>query len=221
MSDQTCSCCGTDANRADEQTDGGTKDTNGTSTDGLDQSVPAAVGDLLSTAYGMESNPETLDDLVDGLQAWARSQDIWPPSFEDLCHAEDTRHSLQLDGETHHFACVIDPMMVSGIRNPDKMVVRSESPVEGAEIEIRFEDGEAEVTPSTAVLSLGAARSIERLGGDEFAPEEAYAQLCTYGNAFPNRTTYDAWADETSEAETMAITMDEGVELARALVAEW
>ena len=227
MSESTCSCCGTDtdrtggrtADRHDERTDGGAPTADGEPTSVLERPMPGELGELAAIAFGLETPTATLGDWRDGLRTWARSQDVWPPGFEDLCHAGDSGHVLEFDGETHHFACVVDPMIVPGILDREELVVRSTSPVDGAEIEIRIEGDEVEVTPSTAVLSLGVSRSIERLDGDEFAPEEAYVGLCAYGNAFPNRTTYEAWDAETPEAATMAIPMGGGVELARALVA--
>lgn len=240
MSELTCNCCGTGPDRTDERmderpgdrtddrigeqtderTDGGATATDGESTGVLARPIPDEMGELIATAYGMIDTPETLDDWVTGLRTWARENDLWPPSFDDLCHADDSSHVLELDGETHHFHCVLDPLMTPGLLDREEMVVHTASPLEGAEVAIRIADGEIEVMPSTAVLSIGASRSIERLGGDEFAPEIAYEQLCAYVNAFPNRTTYDAWAAETPEAATMAIPLLEGVELARAIVAD-
>ena len=232
MSESTCDCCGTEADRTDERTDvetdgtdtgvsrtdGGTTSTDGEPASRLERLIPEDLAELTAIAYGMDATPETLADWVDGLQSWARSQAVWPPSFEDLCHVDDSRHVLELDGETHQFACVMDPLMAPGLLDHEEMVVRSASPVEGTEIEFRIEDGEVEATPSTTVLSLGAAHSVAQLEGDEFAPEEAYKQLCAYANAFPNPTTYEAWAEETAEAATMALPLAEGLELARALV---
>ena len=225
MSDLTCNCCGTDAQGIDERTDdevvasdGGTASTDGESASTLERPIPKELGELVAAAYGMDARPETLDDWVDGLQAWARSREVWPPSFDDLCHIDDSRHVLEFDGETHHFACVIDPLMAPGLLDHEEMVVRSASPVDGATIEFRIKGGEVEATPSTAVLSLGAARTVGQLEGGEFVPEEVYGQLCAYGNAFPNQTTYEAWDVETPEAATMAMPLEEGVELARALV---
>ena len=236
MSELTCSCCGTDPDRTDEQlderpgdrtddrigerTDGGATATDGEPTGAPARPIPDEMGELIATAYGMASTPVTLGDWVEGLQTWARENDLWPPSFDDLCHADDSSHVLELDGETHHFHCVLDPLMAPGLLDPEEIVVHTASPLEGAEVEIRIANSKIEMVPSTAVLSLGASRSIERLGGDEFAPEIAYEQLCAYANAFPNRTTYDAWAAETPEAATMAIPLLEGVELARAIVAD-
>ena len=225
MSDLTCDCCGTDG-ETDER-DGGTATSDGDRASiggeparALERPIPEELGGLAATAYGMETTPETLGDWAEDLRMWAGDQGILPLELEDLCHTSASHHVLELDGETHHFACVIDPLMVPGVIDYEELVVRSASPLEGAEIEIRIEAGEIKVTPSTAVLSLGAAHSIEQLDGDEFAPEEAYTQLCAYGNAFPNRTTYEVWAEATPEAATMAISMVEGVELARALTGD-
>lgn len=201
-----------------KRTDGGAElASSEESTRAFEKPVPKPLGERLAAAFSMDPRPETIGEMVEGVREWGQDREPWPPSFEDFADANmETRNVLEVGGETYYFHSALEPLYAPTLVDEEDMVIRSASPVEGAEVVIRIEGGEVvEVTPSTAVMSLGASESTD-VGPDELVSGEAYEELCSYVNAFPNRTTYEAWLDDNPDVEAVAMPMIDGIELGRA-----
>lgn len=223
MSHQTPDTDGTDTDRTDKHSDSGAALAGPETLEAtFDRQIPKPLGDHFAVAYDIESTPETFGELIEGFQIWAERRELWPPTFDDLCRAtgSEALQLLEIDGEIHQFHCAIDPLLATFLHDEDEAVVRSKSPLEGADITVRIEGDDAEVTPSTAVVSIGAFGPVNRFEGDEHTSEEAYEQLGASVHAFPNRTTYEAWAEENPEMTTMSMPIEEGIELARRLAGD-
>lgn len=157
---------------------------------------------------------DTLGDVVAGLR---RQTDSGPLGVEDLCHADtDTEHWGVMNGETYHFQCFYDALVLSELADT-AVEIRTKSP-QGSVIRARWRDnGELTVDPTDAVMSFGI---------DERAPEHAeegptvdqlYAVICPYVKAFADRTAYETWA-ETADAVTVGIPFSQASGIATRLV---
>lgn len=186
------------------------------------RTVPDDVGELFRIAYGTETRPGTLGTFVEDVRRSAKGTDLWPIELDNLCLVSGDSRFLLRDGEeTYAFRCVLDVLMAPWLL-PDSdgpFEVESTTPDEDATITAELAGTDIDVNPEETVMSLGAARAIAQQPDGGFVPAVAYAQLCTYINAFPNRAAYEAWAEETPEAATMALPLTEGFDLARELVA--
>lgn len=222
MTERTCDCCGSEPAKSTARTDGGRPpDRESAEEDVRARTVPGELGELYRVAYGLETAPETMGEWIDGFRHRAKQTDLWPPVFDLLCETSSSRHLLRDGEETHYFHCVLDvlmaPPLLDGSEGPYE--VESTTPDGDATITAELSETHIDVDPEEAVISLGAARSMGQQPDSGFDPAIVYGQLCAYVNAFPSREAYDAWAEETPEAITMAVPMSDGFDLARELVA--
>lgn len=179
--------------------------------------VPPELANTIKVMFELEESPTTLDDWV------IATSDLLDDSafslgLEDMCTTEESRHVAQIGGETQHFHCVLDTLLLPFLLPEESPVaVRSRSPISDEVVELRVSRETIDATPPDAVMSFGVAYGLEVPDPNDIEPELAYQSICPYINAFASRTEYDQWASATHEASTMVLSFQEGLELARAL----
>ncbi|WP_137285728.1 organomercurial lyase [Halorussus salinisoli] len=179
----------------------------------LDAELPADV----RTALGRL----VCEDEIETLSGWVaevrRRTGGGAVGIEDLCHTgEETGHRGELDGETYHFRCFYDAVILSALAETP-VSIRIESP-DGIVIEARADrPADLTVTPESAVFSFGVAESVEPPADGEPSHADIYAAVCPYVRAFPGRDAYERWA-ETVPAATVALPLEGATDIAAALV---
>lgn len=204
---------------SDQDSDDGTDDRRpiGASTDGhwidgpvLDATLPDPVAAALGRFAG--TGP------VDSVGAWAedlRRRVGGSLGVDDLCHADaPSPHRGTLDGEVHHFRCFYDAVALAALAD-ERVRIRTESPGGSAIEATATPEGDLSVDPAGAVFSLGVDETAAPDGTP--ALEDAYAAICPYVRAFPNRQAYHDWR-ATVPAATVAMPLDGATALAAALV---
>ena len=182
-----------------------------------DRKMPDHVAEQFEVALGLEHRPETLGDWIDVTAERLEEADI---SFgvEELCLSDASPHRARIGSETRYFACVLDtlllPFLFEELRELD---IHTESPVSDSIIEVRVSNTDITGEPAGAVISFGIA-------ADTAPPEErdgvlAYGttQFCPYINAFADESEYERWTDDTPEAVTMSLPLEDGFALAASL----
>lgn len=180
----------------------------------LDRELPPRLAERLAVAYDVDGSTETVGDFVGVVEAAVSEYD---GAIEDaLCSADESRHRIEVDGETRYYHCVVDPLAFQALRD-EPATVRSS--IRGDQVVFEIDDdGEVTVSPDDAVLSFGIAEAVER--GGCLDPERAYGQICAYVNAFPSAEAYEEWDGDVS-AVTAAVPVEIGVAFARALAGEF
>lgn len=178
--------------------------------------IPRPLGERLETAFGLADRPETFGDWVDAMAAVTDRDgiDVGP---DTLCTTDRSPHRARFDGETQHYRCALDTMIVPFIADDvDVVEVRTESPASGAVVEFTVTPAGVDADPAGAVVSFGVAAEVDPPDPGVPGSVLAYEQVCPYGHAFPSRDEYEAWA-EAVDAVTMATPIEDALELARAL----
>jgi hypothetical protein len=179
----------------------------------LSAELPADVGVALGRVLG----EEPVETLGDWLAEVRRRVDGGAIAVEDLCHAdEETGHWGELDGETYHFQCFYDAVVLSALAETP-VDVRTESP-DGTVIEARAAGtADLTVTPESAVFSFGVAESVEPPADEGPSHADVYAAVCPYVRAFPDADAYARWA-ATVPAVTVAMPLAGATDVAEKLV---
>jgi hypothetical protein len=155
-------------------------------------------------------------DWVEALAFLAERDDI-DVGLETLCTVEESPHEARFDGRTQHYQCVQDPIIVPFLADDiDTVEIETESPVSGEPIELSVTETEITADPEEVVMSFGVAADVDGPPDDLPSPILAYSRFCPYGHAFRSLDEYEAWAADV-DAITMATSMDDTLELARAL----
>ena len=170
-------------------------------------------------AVGLDRAPRTVGEWLK-LTMKLLENGGFPTGLDAMCTPEHDRHAATFGGETHHFHCVLDTLLVPfvvDVKAP--VIVRSQSPQSGEIIEVSLSRNDIEVSPGDAVMSFGIATDIgiEGSTGDAIDPAIEYELFCPYVNAFASWEEYERWADQTDVAITIGLSMVEGFALARAL----
>lgn len=177
--------------------------------------IPTPLGTRLQRAIGLAERPRTFGDWVDAMVVVAERGDL-DVDPDALCTTDDSPHRAVVDGETQHYQCAIDPVIVPFLATDvDVAMVGTVSPVSGTAVEFTVTEHGIDAEPASAVTSFGVAADVEERD-DVVRPEQVYALVCPYVNAFPSREEYREWAADT-DAETMALDVTDTLELARAL----
>lgn len=200
MTAHTCACCD-DAQSTDSDRWLGDAGLDGT----LPEDLQVAFGEFFGTG-----RVETLDECADRFRELLGG-DV---AVDDLCSTtEETGHRARVDGETYHFRCFYDAVLLAALRNRP-VDIRTESP-DGTVIEARARGEEGvQVTPGDAVFSVGLDDSS---GKGEPTLEDGYAAICPYVKAFPSREAYHEWA-RTTRAPTVGLPFAGATEFATALL---
>lgn len=178
--------------------------------------LPPAVADEFQTALGLDDPPGTLDEWLTATTRRLEAADV-SLGVEDLCLASSSRHRAHAGDEVYHFRCVLDTLLVPFVlEDPGEVTVRTRSPAAGTELRLAVTRDGVAADPAGAVLSLGVETDVDPPEGEDVLAY-GYERFCPYVNAFPDRSAYEAWAADTPEAATMALSVDEGFELARTL----
>ncbi|QIO25274.1 organomercurial lyase [Haloarcula sp. JP-L23] len=178
--------------------------------------VPTPLGDQLQLALGLDERPKTFGDWVDALAFLADRDDI-DVDMDMLCTIDDSPHRATFNGQTQHYQCFQDPIIVPFLADDvDTVEIETESPVSGEPIELWVTETEIEATPSDVVMSFGVAANVEAPPQDVPSPILAYSLFCPYGNVFLSQEEYETWAAEV-DAITIPTTMKDALELARAI----
>lgn len=179
-----------------------------------DIEIPPRVAEQLQTAFGLPQSPTTLKEWVTITSAVADELGL-TVSMDTLCTTERSRHQATIDGDTHHFHCVLDALVVPFVIEADEpIIIRSESPVSETIVGIRAGWDTLTVEPTDAVMSFGVATDLDVPDSDEFDLSLAHERFCPYANAFPTEAEYDEWAAQT-DAITTAFPIEVGYQLAR------
>lgn len=178
--------------------------------------VLTSLGDQLQFALGLDEPPKTFGDWVNALTFLADRDDI-DVDMDMLCTIDDSPHRATFNGQTQHYQCFQDPIIVPFLSDDvDTVEIETESPVSGEPIELRMTETEIEATPPDVVMSFGVAADVEAPPGDVASPILAYSLFCPYGNVFLSQDEYETWAAEV-DAITMPTTMEDALELVRAI----
>ena len=179
-----------------------------------DVELPPEVAEQLQAAFGLPESPTTLGEWVTITSEVADEIGL-TVEMDALCTAERSRHRATIEGETRHFHCVLDALVVPFVLEADEPIpIRSESPVSGTVVEIQAGRDTLTVEPQDAVMSFGAATDVDAPATDEFDLSLAHERFCPYANAFPTETEYEEWAVRT-DAITTAFPIEIGYQLAR------
>lgn len=179
-----------------------------------DIEIPPDVAEQLQTAFALPRPPTTLGEWVTVTSAVAEEIGL-TVSMNTLCTAETSRHQAKIEGETQHFYCVLDALVVPFLLDIDEPIsIRSESPVSETIVEIRAGQDTLTVDPADAVMSFGTATDLDAPTTEEFDLSLAHERFCPYANAFPTEAEYDEWAAQT-DAITTAFPIEVGYQLAR------
>lgn len=205
-----CSCCAVDLERVSAG-DGPTGRWMPESP-AVDEELPRELRVLLGRLLGAEP-VETVGDWVAEVRHRTGGG---PVDLDDLCHAEvETAHRAAVDGETYHFLCPLDAVILAAVVD-GPIDVRTESP-DGAVIVARATGaGDLDVAPELAVFSFGVDRRVEPPEDGLPTPADVYASVCPYVRAFPHPDAYKEWAS-TVPAETVAMPFPAATEVAAAL----
>ena len=191
---------------------------------------PTASGRILNTETPLtEELPPDLQvalarylgvDSIPTLDAWTRALRTvigdGPITVEALClTSEDTPHRGVMDGDTYHFACFYDAVILAAIAD-QPVDIRTKSP-DGVEITARAQESDVlDVDSPEAVFSFGIDRHVDPPTGDDPSMAVGYESICPYVKAFPTAEDYYSWAS-TVPAPTVALPLAGATGLAVAL----
>lgn len=177
--------------------------------------LPPAFADRVRELFDLDTTPETYGDWARMIVETFEEDTGGTLSTSDLCDTADSPHTATLAGETTHYMCAQDPLVV-GMLADEPVTVESTPPNREEPITVSFEpDGTIEAAPDGALLSFGVDPDAER--PEPVTPEAMYRLVCPYGHAFPDDEAYREWASE-ADAVTDALSVPAGIAVMRALI---
>lgn len=178
--------------------------------------IPTALGQQLQVALGLDDRPKTFGDWIEAMAFIANRDDI-DVDANMLCTIDESPHKAIFNGQTQHYQCVQDPIILPFLANDiDTVEIETESPVSGEVIRFTVTEANIEADPSDVVMSFGVAEDADAPLEDVPSPILAYGRFCPYGNVFHTHEEYETWAGDV-DAITMPTTMGDALELARAV----
>ncbi|MFB6311926.1 MAG: organomercurial lyase [Salinirussus sp.] len=179
----------------------------------LEAALPDEVATNLGRLLG-RAPVATLGDWVDAVRQHTDGEVV---AIEELCHAdEETPHWGVLNGETYHFQCFYDAIVLAAaVAEP--VDVRTESPTGEAISARAVGSSGVTVDPPSAVFSFGIDSEVDPPGDSGPSNEDVYAAVCPWVRAFPEPSAYRNWADSVP-ATTVALPFTEATTIAEALV---
>lgn len=176
--------------------------------------IPTPLGERLERGLGLDDRPETFGDWVEAMLTIAERGDL-DVDLDALCTTEESPHRATYGGESQHYQCVLDPIIVPFLADGGRIDVETECPASGRPIEFTVTETSMTVDPATAVLSFGIDADVDAPDGIA-SPALVYGRICPSVNAFATREEYETWAADV-DAVTMALSADDALALARAL----
>lgn len=186
--------------------------------DGIDPhniELPEALGEPVEQTFDLWTRPDTYGEWAEGIVDAFETDAERTLSTDDLCDTEDSPHAATVGGETTHYMCAQDPLVV-GLLAEEPVTVESTPPNRAEPIRIEFgTDGKIEVEPTGALFSFGIAADAEAPA--TISPQEIYRLVCPYGHTFPDDTAYRAWAGDV-DAVTDVLSVPAGIAVMAALI---
>lgn len=178
--------------------------------------IPTPLGEQLRVVLDLDDRPRTFGDYVDAMAVLVDRDGI-EVDLETLCTTDESPHRATYAGQTQHYHCTLDAVIVPFVADDiDRVEVETVSPVSGDAIAYTITKSDIVADPPGAILSFGVAADVESTPTGGTTPTLAYRRICPYGKAFVSRTEYEQWADVV-DAHTMVISMKDSLELAEAL----
>lgn len=205
----SCDCCTVDS----DQTQTSETDRWLDSQSPLETSLPDDVQRSLGQMLGIDS----VGSLFEWVTQLRQRLDGHSVGIEDLCHADErTDHWARLDGQRYDFLCFYDAVTLAAITD-EPVDIHTVSP-DGTVITAQAAGADdLTVSPDDAVFSFGVASDVEPPGDEQPTHAHVYSAVCPYVRAFPDRESYEAWADRVPAA-TVGLPLAGGTEMARVLV---
>lgn len=178
--------------------------------------IPRPLGEGLRVALDLEQRPRAFGEYVEAMAALVE-RDGLEVDLDTLCTTDESPHQATFRGETQHYHCTLDAVIVPFLDDAvERVVVETVSPVSGDAITYTVTDSSIEAEPTEAVLSFGVGADVEAPPPDARSPALAYRRVCPYGKAFISRAEYERWAGGI-DAHTMPLSFEDALALAEAL----
>jgi alkylmercury lyase len=207
MSDQTCDCCESAAEQSTDRTSSADRWLDKRRV--MNAPLPPDLTRRMNRLLG-EDSLETFDDFVTAIREATGGGSL---TVDDLCHAaRETPHRATLDGETSHFQCFYDAVVLAHLAD-ESVEIHTESPANEM-IEMRASpDGDVDITPSDAVMSFGIAADVTLPTDGRLHSEEVFTAVCPHVKAFSTRDGCERWA-ESVDGATVGMPLEAGVSIA-------
>jgi len=212
MTDETCSCTHEPAREGSSDSQSESASTNGTVYD--ESTVNATLPEELQTTLEQFVDASSISTISDWATIVREETEGDALRVEQICHTDEpSGHKGVMDGETYHFHCFYDAVILAALaEKPVDIVTKSPA---GETIAASATNGDLSVDNPEAVFSFGIAPEAANQTG-ELELEDAYSLMCPYVRAFPNEDSYREWANQV-DGPTVAMPLDNATELAEAL----
>lgn len=178
--------------------------------------LPRRLGEGLRVALDLERRPRNFGEYVDAMAVLVEQEGL-QVDLAVLCTTDESPHRATFRGQTKHYHCALDAIIVPFIADEaERVTIETVSPLSGNRIMFIVTHPTIIADPPETVLSFGIAADIGGQLSNSRSPALAYRRVCPYSKAFTSHAEYEQWA-EAADAHTIPITLQDGLELARAL----
>ncbi|MFB6352671.1 MAG: organomercurial lyase [Halobacteriales archaeon] len=178
--------------------------------------IPRPLGEGLQLALDLDQRPRDFGEYVDEMATLVEREGL-EVDLDTLCTTDESPHKATFGGETQHYHCTLDAVIVPFLaEDVGRVDVETVSPVSGDRITYTVAGSSIVAEPGEAVLSFGVGTDVERPPPDARSPALAYRRVCPYGKAFVSHGEYERWAEAT-EGHTMAMSLEDALALSEAL----